>query len=206
MARFYPAGVSGKEVSRAAPSYDGRYGVALMSRGVLVALLALATAGCSRGTRDVATAERDPWPLASLPRHGWVEVPLVSAGTGLLTVEAEVQGQKVLLLLDSGAATLALDRQVAERLGLRLEQGQAKAVGLGAVGVAAPSTRLPSLKVGPFASDPVVAVVLDLAPVNKSRERTGGRPVDGVLGADFLDAHGAVIDYPHRRLYLKAPR
>jgi clan AA aspartic protease (TIGR02281 family) len=174
-------------------------GVALMSRGVLVALLALATAGCSRGTPG-----HESWPLTSLLRHGWAEVPLAADGSGLLTVEAEAQGQRLLFLLDTGAAKVALDRQAAERLGLPLEQGQGKAVGLGAVGVAARSTRLPSLKTGPFASDPVVAVVLDLAAVNQSRERAGRRPVDGVLGADFLESNGAVIDYPHRRLYLKA--
>jgi hypothetical protein len=119
-------------------------------------------------------------------------------------VEAEVKGERLLLLLDSGTARFALDRPTAERLGPTLEQGQAKAVGLGAAGVAAPAARLPSLRLGPFAPGPVTALALDLAPVNQSRARAGGRPVDGMLGADFLDAHRAVIDYPHRRLYLKA--
>ena len=169
-----------------------------------VALLALAAPGCSRATPGAAPPGPDPWPPAALPQLGWAEVPLVPAGYGLVAVEAEAEGQRLMLLLDSGAATLALDRQAAERLRLALEQGQAKAVGLGAPGVAARSARLPSLRLGPFDPGPVTALVLDLAPVDQSRARTGGRPVDGVLGADFLEAHRAVIDYPHRRLYLKA--
>ena len=170
---------------------------------VLVTLWALGVAGCSPTTPAAAPPTLGPWPPAALPQLGWVEVPLAQAGGGLFAVEAEAHGQKLLLLLDGGAATLALDRPAAARLGLPLEPARFKAVGLGAAGVAARSVRLPSLQLGPFACGPVTALVLDLAPLNQSRARGGDRPVDGVVGADFLGAHQAVLDYPQHRLYLK---
>jgi predicted aspartyl protease len=136
---------------------------------------------------------------------GWVEVPLARSADGLTVVEAEARGERLLLLLDSGAAKLALDRRAAERLGLPLVSTQSKAIGLGASGLAVQTARLPPLAIGLFASADAEAVVLDLATVNRSRARRGDRPLDGVLGAEFLEAHQAVIDYPHQRLYLKPP-
>ena len=65
------------------------------------------------------------------------------------------------------------------------------------------SARLPRLALGPFAAADAEAVVLDLATVNRSRARRGDRPLAGVLGAAFLEAHQAVLDYPHQRLYLR---
>jgi predicted aspartyl protease len=143
------------------------------------------------------------WPPESLPQLGWVEVPLARSADGLTVVEAEAVGERLLLLLDTGAATLALDRRAAERLALPLEATSAKAAGLGAGGVAVQSARLPPLALGPFTAPAAEAVVLDLATVNRSRVRRGDRPLDGVLGAAFLEAHQAVIDYPRHRLYLR---
>jgi hypothetical protein len=166
--------------------------------GALLPLLALSAPGCDQGTPAGAPA----WPPASLPQLGWVEVSLARSADGLTVVEAEARGER-LLLLDTGAAKLALDRGAAERLTLPLGSTQSKAAGLGAGGVAVQSARLPPLALGPFAAPAAEAVVLDLATVNRSRAKRGDRPLDGVLGAEFLEAHQAVIDYPHQRLYLK---
>jgi predicted aspartyl protease len=94
-------------------------------------LLTIAGSGCARNTTPAATS----LPLASLPQLRWIEVPLARSADGLFVAEAEVRGSKLLLLLDSGAAKLALDRRAAERLGLPLESTESKAVGLGAGGV-----------------------------------------------------------------------
>jgi predicted aspartyl protease len=98
---------------------------------LLVVCLVLISSGCSRSGTPTAPS----WPLASLPHQGRVETPLLRSADGLFVVEAEAQGEKLLRLLDSGAAKLALDRRVAERLGLPLEATPSKAVGLGAGGV-----------------------------------------------------------------------
>jgi predicted aspartyl protease len=162
-----------------------------------VPLVLAAVPACSRPAAG-------SWPPAALPALGWAEVPLDQVGDGLLVADAEVQGDRLRLLVDGGAATLAIDRAAAERLGLALVAGAGKAVGLGAGGVAARLTRLPAVQLGPLTTAPLTAYVLDLAPINQSLVRRGERPVDGVLGADFLHAHRAVIDYPGGRLYLKA--
>jgi predicted aspartyl protease len=84
--------------------------------GALLPLLALAAPGCGRGALGAAPA----WPPESLPKLGWVEVPIARSADGLTVVEAEAGGERLLLLLDTGAAKLALDRRAAERLALPL--------------------------------------------------------------------------------------
>src|SRR5437667_12693008 len=129
----------------------------MMSHGqsvlVRAALLALTLPGCRRDTPEVVR-----------PAAGSVGVTMTRGGDGLLAVEGAVRGEKLLLLLDCGAARSAIDRPVADRLGLSLGPAQSKAVGLGAGGVPLQFTRLPSLQVGALVASAVEVCVLDLTP------------------------------------------
>ncbi|HEY1380120.1 MAG TPA: retropepsin-like aspartic protease [Gemmataceae bacterium] len=161
-----------------------------------VAALLCATLGCSRAP-TAGPASQEPSAVAG------VEIALTKGADHMLVIEATIGGEPLLLLLDCGAATVAIDPVAAQRLNLTPGPADKRVVGLGAGGVVARSVRLPALALGTFTAEWVAAVVLDLGPVNASRARSRERPVDGVLGADFLEAHGAMIDYPNRRLVLR---
>jgi predicted aspartyl protease len=137
-----------------------------------------------------------------LVADGWVEVPFSKGSDTIPVVDGEIAGESLHLVLDTGAATLAIDQAVATRLKLEVGAADKRAVGVGA-GAPIRSVKLPKLRLGRLDTTPARAVVLDLDAVNMSRSRRGDPPVDGVLGADFLDAHRAVIDFAAGRLYLR---
>jgi hypothetical protein len=45
-------------------------------------------------------------------------------------------------------------------------------------------------------------VLLDLSHVNQTLDSQGAKPIDGILGADFLIKNKIVIDYRKRKLIL----
>jgi hypothetical protein len=45
--------------------------------------------------------------------------------------------------------------------------------------------------------------LMDISYINSEFRKNHARQVDGVLGTDFLDKYGAVIDYAQQRLYLR---
>ena len=57
------------------------------------------------------------------------------------------------------------------------------------------------LSLGTWRACPSAAVVYDLYAYSAS-ERSAGPREGGMLGADFLIAHGAVVDFGSRTLYL----
>jgi predicted aspartyl protease len=168
--------------------------------------VAVLTAGCSKHEPPSATnpTAEQPWPPALLTQSGFVEVPL-SVGKGrLFEVPVEVSGEKLLFLLDTGASYLVLDRTVADRLKLPTKAAPGPVGGRGTAAAAARVARLDSLRVGGFTSEPFEAWVMDLAAINDARTKTGDTRCDGLIGAAFLDHYKAVLDYPSRRLYLRA--
>lgn len=50
---------------------------------------------------------------------------------------------------------------------------------------------------------PAEAAIPDLAPSSASRKADATPATDGVLGIELLRRHAAVIDYPHKALYLR---
>ena len=171
----------------------------------MATLALLVAGGCSRreGAAPAGGAGNQPWPPALLTQAGFVEVPLTMGKGRLFQVTVEVQGEKLLFLLDTGASYLVLERKVAERLKLPTKKAPGGVGGLGTADAAAQVTRLESLRVGEFASVPFEAWVMDLSAVNEARVREGDEPCDGLIGAAFLDFHRAVLDYPAKKLYLR---
>ena len=144
-------------------------------------------------------------PLADyLARFDYAAVTLVRAGTGHLTLEAAaINGRAVTLYLDTGAGRTVLDLGCAHRLGLALEESAEGGGGVGSAEMKAYRTRLASLRLGEIAEENLTAHALDLSHVNRALALRGERAMDGVVGADLLDAREAVIDYRQLRLFLK---
>jgi predicted aspartyl protease len=144
-------------------------------------------------------------PLADyLARFDYVAVPLVRAATGHLFIDgAAINGRDVTLCLDTGAGRTVVDVARARELGLPLEADSRRAGGAGSAAMENYRTRLASLDLQTVTEDDYPVHAIDLSHVNTALVAGGGRPMDGVIGADLLDAREAVIDYRHLRLFLK---
>ena len=144
-------------------------------------------------------------PLADfLARLDFCAVPLARAGTGHLWLPAAaINGRAVTLYLDTGAGRTVVDLAFARTLGLPLTEDAHGAGGAGAATMKNYPTRLACLDLGPLREEDFPVHAIDLAHVNAALRARGERPMDGVLGADLLDAREAVIDYRQLGLFLK---
>jgi predicted aspartyl protease len=176
----------------------------------LVALLGtlLRTAGLGQPNEksgEVAPTEKM---AAALKNWGYKEVPLTLDKAGCPMLKVEVEGTPMLLLLDTGANALCLDRPSAKRAGLTPGGEKEKGSATGsALEIHRASIR--RLSIG-GSSVPAEAALFDYSAINALRKRRGEPPSDGILGGQFLTEHAAVIDYPRLKLYLldsaKSPR
>lgn len=141
-----------------------------------------------------------------LVRFDYAVVPLLRAATGhLFLAQAAINGRAITLYLDTGAGRTVLDVGAARSLGLTLAEDERGAGGAGAAKMKSYRTQLAWLDFGGGAlvEENFSVAATDLSHVNQALLARGERPMDGVLGADLLDAREAIIEYRHQRLFLK---
>ena len=146
------------------------------------------------------------WPAPTVafagaePSSGWL--PFGSRRTGaLVLVEAEVAGERVGALLDSGAEYSVLDAAFADRLDLRSAfDPPMVAYGVGGAPQLARGARA-DVRVGDLRLQGLSTAVLSLGPITQAT----GRPTPLILGQDVLQALVADIDFPNRRVRLHDP-
>jgi predicted aspartyl protease len=137
----------------------------------------------------------------SLANSGFEAIRLSTNGG--LAVEARIAGQPARLLLDTGSGVTVLDREAAERFGLRLEAVEGYAHRLRRVPGELAIARVELLEVGTLRFSERTAAVADLGPWVEDAADDTWSGVDGALGVEFLGGHPALIDCRDQRLYLK---
>jgi clan AA aspartic protease (TIGR02281 family) len=173
----------------------------------LAALCAMAL-GCtmtpSAGSPDGPSRATPSSVINSLLRdQGYVGIPTRRLKSGHYQAMAHVDGQRLSLIIDSGASTSILDNASAVRLGLSLRRSRTRVSGLGAPAQRAMSGRLDDVRLGALRLDSLPVVVLDLSHVNQSLRDEGIELADGVIGADLLAEREAVFDFTSGVLYLR---
>ena len=141
-----------------------------------------------------ATAEISPAAAAS-PQCTLARVAewAVRPGTGYAVVDGTINGQKVGVMLDSGAGTLLL-RPEAERLGLmRYDTHSGPAIAIGG------ETNMQVVTVDEFAIGAVVRKNMRLAVTG---ERPLGEGIAVLLGEDFFRQFDVEFDLPHNTVRL----
>lgn len=131
-----------------------------------------------------------------------LSLPMKKSDRGALRyLQADVDGQKAWLLLDSGSMTTVVAKHVAEMAGIKLaENGHAT----GATGVKKKAYQgtVKSMRFKGFALNQLKVGVLDLSDLHKVM--VGGKkyPYGGLLGINFLSSASAVVDYEKNRLLM----
>lgn len=126
----------------------------------------------------------------------------VELNTVHLFLQASVNGSEPLWwILDTGASITVMNRATAERLGMELEGSiEGRGAGEGTTEVKLIGDVTLSLPGAELRGQTVAAIDLERI------EALMGRPLDGILGYDFLSRFVVEIDYPARRLHLHERR
>ena len=138
-----------------------------------------------------------------LDAGGYVPVPLQRNPVSFLELEAMINGDEPHnFIIDTGAVAATLDLETAENLGLSVEPSASPAITVGGA-LAAFQTTVDHLDVGRVDTGEQQLAVIDLSGFNRQLEQIGARPMNGLVGADFLIEHEAVVDYTGLRLFLR---
>lgn len=134
---------------------------------------------------------------------GYIEVPFRLTRVNHIVIPAKVNGEDVILIVDTGASRTCIAASCAERLGLisgRVE----KVTGLAFPKKTKALSKLDSLGIGSLHLTNVETWIVDFSYINMMVQMKSEELCDGVLGADILMSRSAVIDYKCGKLYLKA--
>lgn len=139
---------------------------------------------------------------AYLKSVGYTEVPVTITRVNHIVVHARVNGEDVVLIVDTGASRTCIAESCAARLGLTSGRVEV-AVSLALPKKTKASSKLESLDIGSLHLTDFETWIVDFSYINMIVQWQGEEFCDGVLGADILISKSAVIDYKCRKLYLK---
>ncbi len=134
-----------------------------------------------------------------LREAGYQQVALTRSAVGHFHTGGTLNGRRVDVLLDMGAASTVVSLAVGAgawdytqqtRPDRRCEPRDSRA-------------RRCELSLGEVQPRPRALLAMDLTHVNQSLALKGEAPVDAILGADVFEAQAAVIDYGSSSLFLK---
>ena len=159
--------------------------------------------------RETGLIRENQTVLADFLRSQYAEVLLEPVELLVFGVRAEMNGEPVKLLIDSGASASVLDQGAVERVHLNHSEKRGRVIrGVGKIG----ASWLYQGKVNSLRLGEVTVTNLDFAVADLSRWGMSGKPnkardVDGLLGVEFLSRNGSIIDYQSRKLWVrKSPR
>lgn len=128
-------------------------------------------------------------------------------GQGIhLLVTGRINNKPARFIVDTGASQSVLDLNRIDRFhnGKAVRQHELTSTGLGVSDMKSFVIDEVILRLGKKLFDAMEFICLDLAHINQSFELIKIKPVDGVLGGDFLLRHKAVIDYGNKQMKLIA--
>lgn len=153
-------------------------------------------AGCATAKPQAAVAPSE------LSTVGMTRVPLIVSGQNALLVEVTLRGERMLMLVDTGAQSTVLDIGVARRLGLAMRPTPSYSIGIGAGRVAAREGEATTFTLGTFHAT-IAPRLQDFTSLTWNGLARGGRPVVGLLGYDALQSYHAILDVDGGAMWLR---
>lgn len=139
-----------------------------------------------------------------LPQQDSIETIVTKGVTRPVAMYARVyiRGQKMVMQVDTGAASTVIDRRVSRKVGLAAYNGKLKTRSIGCTKTNV-AVQIDDWKVGQTVM-PSVKAIAEKFP--GKLQKVHGLPVAGLLGADALSFFQTVgIDFPHSRMLLNHP-
>jgi len=121
-------------------------------------------------------------------------------------VDGAVNGNPLLMVLDTGASRSCFDiaflqQFVAEQA---IQRNDSMTSGIGTNSLNSFITILDQFSMGSFILEKYQAVGLDLTHIHEAYKQVGLPQVNGIIGADILARHHAIIDYRKREITLNS--
>jgi predicted aspartyl protease len=141
-----------------------------------------------------------------LSEHGFQPIELSRNSAGHLTMKAKINDVEGLFILDTGAGCSVIDAINSDTLKLRLEIDNITNKGAGAGGnmLQVIPSKGNTLIINNIVIEDFTLSVMNLEHVTSAYKQLGiTDSFFGILGADLLEPHKAVIDYADMKLWLR---
>ena len=138
-----------------------------------------------------------------LTDHHFHKVKLHFIPSNHYKIIAKINGVKGNFILDTGASTTFVSKDLKDKFKLDYEASKIKASGAGPEQIDAFVSHKNELKFGQWCLEKCTIALIDLNPINTAFIAANLATVDGIIGADVLKKGKAIIDYDKNYLYLK---
>ena len=131
-----------------------------------------------------------------------LQIKLKLTKTRHLVCQSRINGVKAVLLIDTGASTSCIAHAEKETFNIEEKGKPFEASGAGKDKVKAVLGHQCDLILGRHALGKHAFVLLDMQHINATLMNENVKPINGILGADFLKKNQAIIDYKNKVLNL----
>lgn len=138
-----------------------------------------------------------------LEEQGFTRIGLKKLITGHYEFSAKINNIKGNFILDTGASTSCIGFEDSLKFKMVEEASEIMAAGAGAINMKTLMSRNNHFVVGKKEFHTMDFILFDLSHVNQALIQTEAEAVNGIIGADFLKTHRAVIDYGRNCFYVK---
>ena len=138
-----------------------------------------------------------------LEGKGFQRIVLRKMTTGHYTCHVKLNAKKGVFIIDTGASSSCVGFEHAGIFNLTQQQSDVIAAGAGDSNMKTALALNNVLELKNHISKNMPFVLFDLSHVKKAISKVDPTIVHGILGADYLKKHSAVIDYGRNCMYLK---
>ena len=138
-----------------------------------------------------------------LEGKGFQRIVLRKMTTGHYTCRAELNTKKGIFIIDTGASSSCIDFEHVGLFNLIQEKSDVIAAGAGDSNMKTALAQKNVFKLKNHKTKNISFVLFDLSHVKKAIATVDPTIVHGILGADYLKKHSAVLDYGRNCMYLK---
>ncbi len=137
-----------------------------------------------------------------LEQKGFYRIILKRIKSGHYTFNVKINNVAGVFILDTGASNSCIGFVFDSYFNLTKEESNIKAAGAGALNMKTALAKNNLLEIRDWKIKKMNFILMDLSHINKALKEADNSPVHGVIGADFLKQHRAVIDYGKNCFYL----
>ncbi|MGE5518714.1 MAG: aspartyl protease family protein [Candidatus Dadabacteria bacterium] len=142
--------------------------------------------------------------MNELLAEGYTAIPMRETMLGHLELIGKINNIDTRFLLDTGAANTVVGIEFAKDNALAFIETEHKGGGVGTSSLDIFQLDAADISIGSFKVPGCIIYAVDLSHVNNSLASKGETNLPaGVIGADILIRHQAIINYPLKMLFLK---
>ena len=139
-----------------------------------------------------------------LNKSNYLSVSFQRLRTNHIQVKAEINDEKGVFIIDTGASNSCIDLKVCDIFKIKYELSEEKASSATDQISKTMISKKNKFKIGKWTKKNVPIVLFDMSFINKTLNENGIESVSGIIGSDLLKKGKAIIDYSNNKLFLKS--